>query len=99
MRQLGEYVKMAMKNIWANKVRTLLTMLGIIIGISSVILIISIGNGATEMISSELGSLGKGQISFMLMDWQEKYYITEEQIDDIREIDGVKLLRKRMSSR
>lgn len=90
MRQLGEYVKMAMKNIWANKVRTLLTMLGIIIGISSVILIISVGNGATEMISSELGSLGKGQISFMLMDWQEKYYITEEQIDHIREMDGVK---------
>lgn len=96
MRQLGEYVKMAMKNIWANKVRTLLTMLGIIIGISSVILIISIGNGATEMISSELGSLGKGQISFMLMDWQEKYYITEEQIDDIREIDGVKAVATQM---
>lgn len=90
MRQLGEYVKMAMKNIWANKVRTLLTMLGIIIGISSVILIISIGNGATEMISSELGSLGKGQIGFLLMDWQEKYYITEEQIEHIREMDGVK---------
>ena len=90
MRQLGEYVKMAMKNIWANKVRTLLTMLGIIIGISSVILIISIGNGATEMISSELGSLGKGQIGFMLMDWQEKYYITEEEIEHIREMDGVK---------
>lgn len=90
MRQLGEYVKMAMKNIWANKVRTLLTMLGIIIGISSVILIISIGNGATEMISSELGSLGKGQIAFMLMDWQEKYYLTEDEIDHIREMDGVK---------
>ncbi len=90
MRQLGEYVKMAIKNIWANKVRTLLTMLGIIIGISSVILIISIGNGATEMISSELGSLGKGQIGFALMDWQEKYYVTEEDIDYIRSIDGVK---------
>ena len=90
MRQFGEYVKMAMKNIWANKVRTLLTMLGIIIGISSVILIISIGNGATEMISSELGSLGKGQIGFALMDWQEKYYITEEDIDYIGSIDGVK---------
>ena len=96
MKQLGEYVKMAMKNIWANKVRTLLTMLGIIIGISSVILIISIGNGATEMISSELGSLGKGQIGFMLMDWQEKYYITEEQIEHIREMDGVKAVATQM---
>lgn len=92
MTQLGEYVKMALKNIWANKVRTLLTMLGIIIGISSVILIISVGNGATEMITSELGSLGKGQISFYLNDYQEKYYITESDIEHIREMDGVKAL-------
>ena len=35
MTQLGEYIKMALKNIAANKGRTLLTMLGIIIGISS----------------------------------------------------------------
>lgn len=90
MRQLGEFFKMAMKNIWANKVRTLLTMLGIIIGISSVILIISIGNGATEMISSELGNLGKGQINFYTMNTEEKYYITEEQLEHIRGINGVK---------
>lgn len=90
MTQLGEYVKMALKNIWANKVRTLLTMLGIIIGISSVILIVSVGGGATEMISTELGSLGKGQISFYLTDYQEKYYLTNEEIEHIREIEGVK---------
>ncbi len=85
MTQLAEYVKMALKNIWANKVRTLLTMLGIIIGISSVILIISVGNGATGLITSELGSLGKGQ-----MDYQEKYLVTQDDLAAIREIDGVK---------
>lgn len=90
MTQLSEYVKMALKNIWANKVRTLLTMLGIIIGISSVILIISVGNGATEMITKELGDLGRGQISFYLWDFQEKYYITEENIEYIRQMEGVK---------
>ncbi len=90
MRQLGEYVKMAMKNIWANKVRTLLTMLGIIIGISSVILIISIGNGATEALTSELGSIAKGQIGFTIMDYQEKYLITEDDMEKIRQIEGVK---------
>ena len=90
MRRFGEYVKMAMKNIWANKIRTLLTMLGIIIGISSVILIISIGNGATEMISSELGNLGKGQINFYTMSAEEKYNITEEQLEHVRDMEGVK---------
>lgn len=65
-------------------------MLGIIIGISSVILILSVGNGATEMITSELGELGKGQIDFYMIEEQEKYYITNEDMDHIREMDGVK---------
>lgn len=90
MAQLGEYIKMALKNIWANKVRTLLTMLGIIIGISSVILIMSIGGGATEMIAGQLGELGRGQIYFSATDYQEKYYITEDELDAIRQMDGVK---------
>lgn len=90
MAQLGEYVKMALKNIWANKVRTLLTMLGIIIGISSVILIVSVGGGATEMITSELGSLGKGQISFYATMYDDKYYITQDELDHIRQMEGVK---------
>lgn len=41
-----------------NKLRTLLTMLGIIIGISSVILIVSIGQGAVSFITNELTSFG-----------------------------------------
>lgn len=90
MTQLGEYAKMALKNIWANKVRTLLTMLGIIIGISSVILIVSVGGGATEMITNELGSLGKGQIYFYTTEYQEKYIITKDELEDIRQIKGVK---------
>ncbi|MDO5155278.1 MAG: ABC transporter permease [Eubacteriales bacterium] len=90
MTQLFEYIKMAFKNIAANKGRTLLTMLGIIIGISSVILIMSIGNGATKMISSELGSIGNGQIYFQLLQYEEKYIITQDDLDNIRQIDGVK---------
>ena len=45
MAQLAEYLKMALQNIRANKGRSLLTMLGIIIGISSVITIMSVGSG------------------------------------------------------
>ena len=90
MTQLVEYIKMAMKNIWANKARTLLTMLGIIIGISSVILVVSIGGGATGMIANELGNLGEGQIYFFLNDYQEKYYISQDELNEIREMDGVK---------
>lgn len=62
MGQLLEYIKMALKNIRSNKGRSFLTMLGIIIGISSVIMIISIGNGVSGYISDELNSIAGGQL-------------------------------------
>lgn len=56
MGQFWEYVKMALYNIRSNKGRSFLTMLGIIIGIASVIAIVSIGSGlkADVMSSSEI---------------------------------------------
>ena len=48
MGQLGEYIRMALYNIRENKGRSFLTMLGIIIGISSVITIVAIGSGLKE---------------------------------------------------
>lgn len=52
MTQVWEYIKIALMNIRSNKGRSILTMLGIIIGISSVIMIISIGNGV-KVVSTE----------------------------------------------
>ena len=49
-------------NIRSNKGRSILTMLGIIIGISSVIMVISIGNGISEEINGELENLAGGQL-------------------------------------
>lgn len=61
MAQFVEYLKMAIGNIKSNKGRSFLTMLGIIIGISSVIMVISIGDGAKKTINSELdGMIGGG---------------------------------------
>ena len=62
MTQIWEYIKIALMNIKSNKGRSILTMLGIIIGISSVIMIISIGNGVRGGINSELNSIAGGQI-------------------------------------
>ena len=62
MAQIWEYIKIALKNIKSNKGRSFLTMLGIIIGISSVIMIISIGNGIKGGINSELNDMAGGQI-------------------------------------
>lgn len=62
MAQIWEYIKIALMNIKSNKGRSFLTMLGIIIGISSVIMIISIGNGVKGGINSELNAIAGGQI-------------------------------------
>ncbi len=52
-----EYWKMAFFNIRSNKVRAFLTMLGIIIGVSSVVAIMSIGNGVSNYVSGKLSSI------------------------------------------
>ncbi len=62
MAQLWEYIKIALMNIKSNKGRSILTMLGIIIGISSVIMIISIGNGVRDSVSNELKNMVGGKI-------------------------------------
>lgn len=62
MGQIWEYVKIALMNIKSNKGRSFLTMLGIIIGISSVIMIVTIGNGIKGGVNDELNSLAGGQI-------------------------------------
>jgi putative ABC transport system permease protein len=48
----------AVRAIWANKVRSGLTVLGIVIGITSIILIVSIGEGAQKLILGEIQGLG-----------------------------------------
>ncbi len=62
MAQVWEYIKIALMNIRSNKGRSVLTMLGIIIGISSVIMIISVGNGVKGGINDELNAMAGGQI-------------------------------------
>lgn len=62
MTQIWEYIKIAFMNIKSNKARSVLTMLGIIIGISSVIMIISIGNTIKEGVNDGLDSIAGGQI-------------------------------------
>ncbi|WP_456364214.1 ABC transporter permease [Priestia aryabhattai] len=56
-------IRMAMKNLKSHKLRSFLTMLGIIIGISSVITLISIAQSSTRMITDEVKDLGSNLIS------------------------------------
>lgn len=81
MAQILEYIKIALMNIRSNKGRSFLTMLGIIIGISSVIMIISIGNGVKGGINNELNAMAGGQI-YVYSDGQNDEGIAVEFTDE-----------------
>lgn len=88
MGQFGEYVKMALYNIRANKGRSFLTMLGIIIGISSVITIVSLGSGLKEdvMSSNETKSVtvntnAEETTNTELITWED-IQVVKEQLGD-----------------
>lgn len=73
-----ENVRLAFSSLVANKMRALLTMLGIIIGISSVIAIMTVGNSLTESLNGEMSSMGANNITVYLTQKEFKDEVTEE---------------------
>ena len=65
---IGESVRVALEGLRANKMRSLLTMLGIIIGISAVIGILTVGSGLTGSITGSMSSLGATNITVFLQE-------------------------------
>jgi len=61
----SELAKVALQNLMINKLRSFLSMLGIIIGVTAVIAIISIGQGATEMVQETISSLGSEIVTIL----------------------------------
>lgn len=65
---LLENIRLAWEGLRANKMRSFLTMLGIIIGIGSVIAILTVGSGMSGSISSSMGALGASNIMISLQE-------------------------------
>ena len=55
---LVESFRIAIRALSANKVRSVLTMLGVIIGVAAVILLVSIGTGVQEQVTGQISGLG-----------------------------------------
>ena len=53
-------VKMAIVSLKINKMRSMLTSLGIIIGVSAVIIMLAVGTGASEKVKKDMESMGQG---------------------------------------
>jgi len=59
--------KMAIKSILSNKLRSLLTMLGIIIGVTAVISLVALGQGATKSVTEQVRSLGTNLLTVNIL--------------------------------
>lgn len=64
-------VKMAWHAVTVNKLRTFLTMLGIIIGVTSLIVLVSIADGATSSVKDEISGMGSSYLTVSITDDKE----------------------------
>jgi len=99
MMKLLENIKLAIKAIWGKKIRSGLTMLGVIIGVFAIVLLVGIGEGVKSQVAGQIqslgsnilfvipGSMGQGGSSFGAI---ASSTLTENDIDSIKNIEGVK---------
>jgi len=80
-----ESLLLALKNIISSKTRTLLTMLGIIIGVAAVIIIVGLGNGLEGYISDSFSSMGTNTLTVMVMPRGATRTLSVDDIYDIVE--------------
>jgi len=77
--------KLAVKSLATSKMRALLTMLGIIIGVAAVIIIISLGDGMNAMINSEFEKMGTNLLQVQIMGRGTSRNITDDDMYALRD--------------
>lgn len=96
-----ESFKLALSSIWKHKVRSILTMLGVIIGVAAVIIIVAIGQGAKSKMTEELFATEENAVDLWYepipvegqdeseMSWEEPV-LTSEDVEVLSKVPGVK---------
>lgn len=85
---LRESMKMAIRSIKTNKMRAFLTMLGIIIGVASVIVLVSIGQGSSKSVKDQINGLGTNLLTVNITD-TEAVVLTDEMVTELADLQGV----------
>ena len=88
MKLLGT-ARLALNRIWATKVRSLLTMLGVVIGVAAIVALTSIVDGASQGINKSLATLGTNQLNITAM---APDALTEQDANALAELDGVSVM-------
>ena len=81
---IWQSVKMALKSLRTNKLRSILTMLGIIIGVFALVVLVSLVSGATNQITTSISDMGTDLVSVMLFDYDHTYKrMTVEEVESL----------------
>jgi len=81
--------RLALNRIWATKVRSLLTMLGVVIGVAAIVALTSIVDGASQGINKSLATLGTNQLNITAM---APDALTEQDAYALAQLDGVSVM-------
>ncbi|HAE42730.1 MAG TPA: ABC transporter permease [Clostridiales bacterium] len=87
---LKNTLKMSIKSILGNKMRTFLTMLGIIIGVFSVIVMVSMGQGATASVTQSIEGMGTNLLNITLTDRTVRF--SNDNLRELSMLEGVHYL-------
>ena len=77
---LLETFQLSLRNIWGSKMRSFLTMLGIIIGVCAVIVIVGLGNGMQGYIEDSFDELGTDSLTVMIMGRGSSRSVSEDEM-------------------
>ena len=86
--RISQAFKMAFSAVWGNKVRSFLTMLGVIIGVLAVSLLITLGQGGREEIAKQINSLGSDLVVAQVSA-QRDYDVPLEQVRALAEREEI----------
>lgn len=91
---MREILKSAFAQLAGNKLRTFLTVLGMLIGVGSVIMILSLGNGMKNYANEQFESVGKGTIAVSTNIQKQDNLLTSDDIEMLEQIPQVKEVYK-----
>jgi putative ABC transport system permease protein len=96
---IKDSIKMSWNNIINNKMRSFLTILGIIIGVASIIALITIVEGATDEVTNQISSLGADKITIQAAGTPLKQGLNELDLEELRKVENIKGLSPTISGK
>ena len=91
-------IRMCFSNLRANAMRTFLTMLGVIIGITSILALLTIGQGVTDSVIDQLSGLGGNRATVTIRDTSVKPGFTDAELERFASLEGVEGVAPQLSS-